>query len=62
MHNEIFERFRQEDKITSDAFGGLGLGLAIVKENIEILNGKIKVESEKDKGSTFTFEIPIEIA
>jgi len=60
MHDEIFERFRQEDERMSKEYGGLGLGLAIVKENIEMLGGKIKVKSVKEKGSSFTFEIPIE--
>jgi len=60
MHDEIFERFRQEDERASKEYGGLGLGLAIVKENLEILEGTINVKSEKGKGSSFTFKIPIE--
>lgn len=59
MHDEIFVRFRQEDEKNSREYDGLGLGLSIVKENVEILGGKINVESAKGVGSTFSFEIPI---
>ncbi len=55
---KIFERFSQEDKEISKRIGGLGIGLSIAKENTEILDGKIYVESEKGKGSTFYVEIP----
>jgi len=51
MHEQIFDRFRQEDETITKAHDGLGLGLAIVKENIEILGGSITVKSEKGKGS-----------
>lgn len=54
----IFEQFSQEDKKLSRSAGGLGLGLSIVKGNTELLNGKIRLESEKGKGATFFVEIP----
>ncbi|GMT44489.1 MAG: hypothetical protein IEMM0006_0321 [bacterium] len=54
----IFEQFSQEDKKLTRNAGGLGLGLSIVKGNIELLNGKIRLESEKGKGSTFFVEVP----
>ncbi len=54
----IFERFSQEEKALSRNFGGLGLGLSIVKENAELLGGKVSVQSEKGKGSTFHVFIP----
>ncbi|MBN2663788.1 MAG: response regulator [Bacteroidales bacterium] len=56
--NIIFERFSQEQKEISEKVGGLGLGLAIAKENAEFLGGKITLESEKGKGSTFFVTIP----
>ncbi|WP_372745887.1 chemotaxis protein CheB [Lutibacter sp.] len=57
---EIFESFKQVDYNTTK-YGGTGLGLAISKGIINILNGWIKVESTENKGTTFTFEIPLKI-
>ncbi len=54
----IFKRFSQEEKSLSKNVGGLGLGLSIVKGNVDLLGGKITVESEKGKGSIFTVTIP----
>ncbi len=54
----IFEQFSQEDKRLTRSTGGLGLGLSIVKGNVELLNGKIRLESKKGEGSTFFIEIP----
>ncbi len=56
----IFERFRQADDSTTRKYNGIGLGLHISKKLVEMLGGKIWVESEEDKGSTFYFTIPIE--
>lgn len=58
----IFEAFQQADGATNRKFGGTGLGLSITKELIGMLKGKIVVESEEDKGSTFTVLIPAHIA
>lgn len=52
--NLLFTPFSQEDMGTARAFEGIGLGLAVTKKFVDLLNGDILVESEKDKGSKFT--------
>ena len=58
FHNIIFDRFRQVDIRLSRKYGGTGLGLAISKGYTELLGGKIWIESEPGKGSTFYLSIP----
>jgi GGDEF domain-containing protein len=55
----IFEKFYQVEGSLHRSVGGTGLGLAITKRLIEAHQGKIWVESEVGKGSTFTFTLPI---
>ncbi|MCG8342272.1 MAG: ATP-binding protein, partial [Chlorobiales bacterium] len=57
QHEEIFESFKQQEGQSSKKFGGTGLGLAITKRLVEIMGGKIKVESEPGKGSLFIVEL-----
>jgi len=58
----IFDRFTQAEENTSRKFGGTGLGLNIVKLLIKKQSGSIYVESETDRGSSFVFHLPYEIA
>lgn len=55
----IFDRFRQLEITQTRRYGGNGLGLAISKNLAELLGGKMWVESEVGKGSTFHFSFPI---
>jgi two-component system, chemotaxis family, CheB/CheR fusion protein len=58
MHEKIFERFFQVETGISRRFGGTGLGLSISKSYVEMLGGRIWLESVPDQGSTFRFSIP----
>jgi len=55
--SDIFESFKQVDDGNTRAHDGLGLGLSIVNQLLELMNGEIYVESELEKGSTFSFNI-----
>jgi two-component system sensor histidine kinase/response regulator len=57
----IFEAFTQADSFTTRIFGGTGLGLAITKHLVEIMGGRIWLESEEGSGATFFFTIPFEV-
>ena len=58
----IFDEFSREHTTTENKVSGTGLGLSIVKSFVELMNGKIHVESELGKGTKFTVEIPLELA
>lgn len=57
---KLFNMFQQVDTGNTRQYGGTGLGLAISKQLVELHGGRIIVESEYGKGSTFTFLLPIE--
>ncbi|MCR5451261.1 MAG: hypothetical protein K6F00_01375, partial [Lachnospiraceae bacterium] len=56
---KLFETFSQEDPTAANKYGSSGLGMAITKNFVEMMNGKIEVESEKGKGTTFTVTITL---
>lgn len=57
--NHIFKSFEQADSSTTRKFGGTGLGLSICKELIELFGATLTLQSELQRGSTFSFEITV---
>ncbi len=58
----IFEMFAQVDGSTTRRYGGTGLGLAISQQLLKLMGGRLLLESEPDKGSTFHFTLELELA
>ena len=56
---KIFDSFSQEDATATNRYGGSGLGMAITKNFIDMMNGTVQVESQKNVGSEFTVAVPL---
>jgi signal transduction histidine kinase len=57
----IFDEFYQVDELASTKYTGSGLGLALVRDLMILLDGEIELSSEVGYGSTFRFDIPVEV-
>jgi PAS domain S-box-containing protein len=60
--NALFEVFSQVDDSTSRRYGGTGLGLAICKKLVEMMDGRVWIESEEGKGSCFNFTLRLKVS
>ena len=58
----IFDEFRQVDGSSKRMYGGTGLGLALVQKLARAMGGNVSLQSEVNEGSTFTVNLPLEIA
>jgi CheY-like chemotaxis protein/two-component sensor histidine kinase len=58
----VFDRFWQADGSSKRKYQGVGIGLALVKELVDIHGGKVTVESQEGKGTTFTVRLPYQAA
>jgi PAS domain S-box-containing protein len=61
QQKRLFTSFEQADGSIARKFGGTGLGLAISKNIVELMGGKIWIESEEGKGASFIFEVMVEV-
>jgi len=60
QQERIFDAFSQADVSVTRKYGGTGLGLTISAQFVELMGGKLELESAKDQGTTFYFSIPLE--
>lgn len=61
LHQKVFSAFEQVDKSSTRRFRGTGLGLAIASSLVELMGGRMWLESEPGRGSTFYFSVPLEV-
>jgi len=57
--SDIFSKFKRGEQARKRGIKGTGIGLAIVDEIVKAHHGRVEVESELDKGSTFTIVLPV---
>lgn len=60
QQSRIFDAFSQADVSVTRKYGGTGLGLTISSEFVELMGGKLELESAKDQGTSFFFSLPLE--
>ena len=60
--NTIFDKFEQADNSIERNYGGSGLGLSISLSLVRLMGGRIAVESQQGKGTTFTIRVPLDVA
>lgn len=60
--DKLFKSFSQVDASITRKYGGTGLGLAITKQLIELMHGSVHLDSEKGKGSSFSFSVRLHMA
>lgn len=58
---KIFEAFFKQDSSATRKYGGTGLGLTISSRLLRLMNSKLELESEKEKGSKFYFTLPVKL-
>jgi len=59
QQEKLFHNYTQAKNTTARVYGGTGLGLSISKKLVELMGGEISLQSQLDKGSTFSFELPL---